>query len=150
MKNEKIIWSIIVIVIACLFFSLTFSFPKNLTPTDVGPGFMPRLYAIILVLFSMILIFQGLKEKKQTEDQPESGNIKLAFLTMFLTIVFVALIPVIGFYVITPIIMIIFLKMTRVKNLLTILLVPAGTTLFIFIFFHKMLKVPVPTGIFFS
>ncbi|PFG06791.1 tripartite tricarboxylate transporter TctB family protein [Bacillus sp. es.034] len=151
MKNEKIIGSLICFVIAGLFFVLSLDFPSVGQPKDVGPAFMPKLYAGFLVFFSLILLFQGLKKKlKSTNSEPSYENMVLVACTMILTIGYVFLIPFLGFYLISFIFMALFLKFTRVKSILTILLVPAGSTLFIFIFFQKMLHVPVPTGILFS
>lgn len=152
MKNEKIIGSIICFVISVLFFVLSLDFPTIGQPKDVGPAFMPKLYAGFLVFFSLILLFQGVKEnsKKEANAEPLYQNVVLVSFTMILTIAFVFLIPYLGFYLISFIFMVLFLKFTHVKNIWTILLVPAGTTFFIFVFFQKMLHVPVPTGIFFS
>lgn len=152
LKNEKIIGSLIFIVFAGLFFILTFDFPTVGQPKDVGPGFMPKVYASFLVFFSLILLFQGIKEKtkKENESDPLYQNMKIVVGTMILTIIYVFLIPYLGFYLISIIFMIIFLKFTKVKSVWTIIFVSLGTNLFIFTFFEKLLNVPVPTGLLFS
>ncbi|NEU30129.1 tripartite tricarboxylate transporter TctB family protein [bacterium LRH843] len=149
MKNEKIITSIIIFVFATLFLVLTFSFPEN-RAKDIGPGLLPQFYSVALYLLCIALFIQGLKDmKKAGQASPSESNMLLVFLSMIVSVIYVALIPYLGFYLITLIAMILLLKITRVKSLLTLTLVPIGTTVFILVFFEKLLKVPVPTGMFF-
>jgi len=152
LKNEKIIGSLIFFVFAGLFFILTLDFPTVGQPKDVGPAFMPRVYASFLVFFSLILLIQGIKarSKKETDSEPLYQNMAVVAGTMLLTVVFVFLIPYLGFYLISIIFMMIFLKITKVKSIWTIIFVSIGTNLFIFTFFEKMLNVPVPAGLLFS
>lgn len=152
LKNEKIIGSLIFFVFAGLFFILTLDFPTIGQPKDVGPAFMPKVYASFLVFFSIILLIQGIRErlKKENDSEPLYENMAVVVGTMILTIIFVFLIPYLGFYLISIIFMMIFLKFTKVKSVWTIVFVSLGTNLFIFTFFEKMLNVPVPTGLLFS
>lgn len=148
MKNEKIITSVIVFLVASLFLFLTFDFPENKV-RDVGPAFLPKMYVYALYLLCVSLFIQGLRERRNT-DQLKMNNMLLVFLSMVITVVYVFFIPYLGFYLITLVAMLALLLLTRVKNYLTLILVPAGTALFIFVFFEKMLKVPVPAGMLFS
>lgn len=152
MKNEKIIGSLIFFVFAGLFYVLTLDFPVIGQPEDVGPAFMPRLYAGFLGTLSLILLFQGVKErlKKKSDSEPLYQNVIVVASIILLTLIYVFLIPYLGFYLISIIFMVLFLKITKYKNIWTIIFVPIGTNLFIFIFFQQLLKVPVPAGILFS
>ncbi len=147
MKNEKIITSIIVFVFASLFLALTFSFPENKTK-DVGPGLLPQMYSIALYVLCILLFIQGIRERKM--KNPAIHNALLVFLAMVISLAYVSIIPFVGFYFATPIIMLILLFITQIRKWLTLICVPVGTTLFIFVFFEKILKVPVPSGMFFS
>lgn len=150
MKNGKIIGSIIFFIISGLFFVLTYGFPTGQS-NELGPSFMPRMYASFLFFLSIILLFQGIKENSTNKkSEPIYKNIALVALIMFLFVVYVFLIPYLGFYLVSIAFMVVFLKITQVKNLFKILLVSGATNLFIFIFFQKMLHVPVPVGSLFS
>ena len=151
MKNEKVIASIIFFIISGLFFVLTLDFPTGGQSHDVGAAFMPKVYAGFLFLFSLILLIQGIKENiKKDESEPMYQNIALVVGIMLLTIVYVLLIPYLGFYLVSVAFMILFLKLTKTTSLKIIFLVPVGANLFIFIFFQKMLHVPVPIGTLFT
>ena len=148
MKNEKIITSIIVTVFASLFLVLTFSFPEN-RARDIGPGLLPQIYSVALYILAIALFIQGLRDNQRSKQVSSSQNFLLVFLSMVVVAVYVFLIPYLGFYLITPIIVAILLKITRIKSILTLTLVPIGTTVFILVFFEKILKVPVPSGVLF-
>ncbi len=151
LKNEKVWMSIIAIAFSSLFLAITFTFPEN-PVADVGPAFLPRTYSVGLYVLAVALFFQGVREVKSKKSEAmsskESGY--LIFFTIIVTILYVFLIPYVGFYLLTPIVVIVLLALTRVKNIWTLTLLPLGTTLFIFIFFEKLLRVPVPSGLLFS
>lgn len=149
MKNEKVIMSIIIIAFSSLFLALTFTFPEN-PAADIGPAFLPRAYSVALYILAIALLFQGLKEMKKQNEETNKNSLLLVFWMIVVTVLYVYLIPIIGFYIITPIVMIILLRLTKVKNIFTLTLVPAGMTVFVLIFFEKLLSVPVPSGTLFS
>ncbi|WP_449537551.1 tripartite tricarboxylate transporter TctB family protein [Ferdinandcohnia sp. Marseille-Q9671] len=148
MRNEKIIGSILFLIIAGLFFVLSLDFPSVGHPADVGPGFMPKMYSGILTLLSIILLIQGIREirNKKTETQTIYENFGLVVGIMALSVIYIFLIPYLGFYLVSAIFIILFLLLSRVKKIITIILVSVGTNLFVFLFFEKMLLVPVPVG----
>lgn len=73
----------------------------------------------------------------------------MVLLSMILIVVYVFIIAKLGFYVSTLLFLTLILWITKVRRLLTLVTVPIGTLLFLFLFFQKLLKVSLPTGIFF-
>src|SRR5699024_6487567 len=134
------------------FFVLSMDFPTVAVTTDVGPAFMPRMYTVFLALLSIVLLIQGIKEKIKKEKYSITNyeNIGLVLIIMALTVVYVFLIPYLGFYLVSLIFIITFLFISRVKKLWTILFVSIFTNVFVFVFFEKLLAVPIPVGMLFS
>jgi putative tricarboxylic transport membrane protein len=145
-KTGNIVFSIISIVIAACFVIMTFQF-KAIEVQDTGPAFLPRIYAGCLVLLSLLLLIKSLKSKEQSQ---KFTSTRLALLTMLLFTILILLIPFLGFYLITPIVIFFFLKIFNEKNLFVLLGVPIGVVLFVFFIFQKLLFVPIPTGTIFQ
>lgn len=151
MKNEKVIASIIFIIVSGLFFALSLDFPSVAQPNDVGPAFIPRISAGFLTLLSIILFIQGIIEIKNKEQESESlyHHIFLVLVVMILTILYVFLIPILGFYIVSGLFIIIYLILSKIRKVSLILAIAIGTNLFVYLFFELTLKVPVPSGILF-
>src|SRR5699024_12080599 len=128
-KNEMVIGSVIFLIISGLFFVLSMDFPTVVATTDVGPAFMPRMYTVFLALLSIVLLIQGIREniKKEKSSITNYENIGLVLIIMTLTVVYVFLIPYLGFYLVSLIFIITFLFISRVKKLLPILFVSIFT-----------------------
>lgn len=146
MKVAHMISSLIAIGIAVFFYLMTYQF-EEITVQDTGPAFLPRIYAGCLAILSLILLIKSLKSKEQTKKE---SNFKLVFTSMLLVTILIALIPLLGFFLITPIIVFVFLKIFREKNIYTLIGLPIGVVLFIFFVFEKALSVPIPKGVIFQ
>jgi putative tricarboxylic transport membrane protein len=145
MKTANLVSSFIAIIIAAIFFIMTFQF-KEIEVQDTGPAFMPRLYAGILVILAILLIINSIKANTKEQENDSSSNFKLVFITMVLMIALLIFIPIIGFYISAPIVIFIFLKICRQKSLFLLLGLPVGVVFFVYLLFEKLLLVPIPTG----
>src|SRR5699024_7666640 len=118
MKNDKIIGSIIFLILSGIFIILTLNFPSSNQDFDVGPAFIPRISAAFLTLLSLILVIQGIIENNkggQKEKVSLYSNVFLVFSSIILFIVYVFLIPIIGFYFTSSMFIVIFLLLNKVK-----------------------------------
>jgi putative tricarboxylic transport membrane protein len=146
-KIPNIVISIILIIVAGVFYSLTFQFPK-MAMQDTGPAFMPRIYCGILIILGIILFIQGIKTK--TTNNTAESTMKFALTSMGFILVYLVIIPVIGFYLSTVIIVFGLLLFSKVRNKIVLVSVSLGTALFVYVFFGKLLKVSIPLGSLFS
>ncbi|MCM3715394.1 tripartite tricarboxylate transporter TctB family protein [Alkalihalobacillus oceani] len=139
--NHDVIISICVMGFAVFFFSLTFQFPTG-NPQDMGPAFMPRAYAIMIMILGLLLFFKGLK------SGPQAGKkgTKLILLTIGWLFIYIFFVPIIGFYIMTPLFLFVFLWIVRERRLIPLLAIPLFTTVLIFFFFKQLLNVPIPAG----
>lgn len=144
----NIVIGAIAMLVSGLFFYLTFSFPVS-EFQDTGPGFLPRVYCIILFFLGITLILQYVpfKEFNQgTKNKSITKELKMALKAMGLVLLYLLVIPYLGFYIATLFIVVIFLWVCGVRQVLQMILLPLGLTLFVFILFNQMLNIPIPSG----
>lgn len=147
MKIPHIICGLISIVIGGFFYFLTFNFPE-LETTEVGPAFLPRVYCGLLIIFCVILFIQGLIEKGK--EKTEEKTLGYALASMGIVLLYVWILPIVGFYISTLLTIFSLLLFSRVRSKLILISIPIGSVLFVFIVFEKLLKVSIPLGSLFS
>lgn len=147
--NTETISGLLSILVGSFFYYLTLDFPS--IETDVlGAAFLPKLYSILLIIFGVILITKKLV-KSNTNPENQEGEFKgfYGLSSMVIVLIYVLLLPYIGFYIATILVMLTLLYFLKVRKILVLLSVSVGVTLFVFILFEKLLKVPLPTGVLF-
>lgn len=138
MKKIDFVISLILLIFGSLYYYQTFSFISS------GAAFVPRIYAILLMTFSLILLIRSFL----TKEKFKGGNIKKILITMGITFIYILSIPFLGFHLSSLIFILIILLLRRIKNIFILAGVPIGSVLFIYVFFQKVLNVPVPMGFF--
>ncbi len=111
MKAKELIIGCAFLLISCLFFISTFSFP---TPPvqAAGPAFWPRVMSVILGLFSIFFIVKSAndirKEKRSTDIEStktasntteKTSNFKKPLIGMVATVFFIILLYIFGFII---------------------------------------------------
>ena len=147
MRLPNLIIGIVIVLVGIFFIANTLDFP-DLKLEPIGPAFMPRLYSILLIFLGLILVIKALRERE--EKASTESNIKYALLSMLIVIVYVLLIPLVGFYISTFIFTIVFLYFSKVRSKIILISIPTGAIVFIYICFDKILKVAIPVGSLFS
>jgi len=135
--------------------------------TTIGPDFMPKLMAVILCIFGLLMIIREWKllrdnrtqeaEKTDDEEQPETKSWKrfvkkyIDIIILILLIIYPVLVSTIGFMLASIIYMIghILLMMLNQKkrNYLLVILYSIGFSAVAYLFFVKVLHVMLPSGI---
>jgi len=118
--------------------------------TDVGAGFFPKLIAVVLILLSVVMM--ALSFRRQTQDGAEevSTSWSKIILGFVLTFAFLALIFFTGFYISAPIFLFVFMWLFGYRKPISVVVVAVIVTLFIYLVFEMVLRVPLPAGIFFE
>ena len=142
MKRANIIISLLVIVFGLVAYWYTSDFPGS-SGSETGPGFMPKIFIIIIILGISLLI-----KSIFFENEKATLYKKRIAIFILLFIIYNILIPILGFYVTSILFLISLLWMNNIKKLVYFFFVPLGVVTFIFIFFQTLLKVPLPTGVF--
>ncbi|WP_246603009.1 tripartite tricarboxylate transporter TctB family protein [Sporosarcina aquimarina] len=143
MKVPHITSGIISICLGGLFYYLTLDFPK-LNTADTGAAFLPRIYCGLLILFGIILLIQGIRDHSKNEES--SQTVRYALISMVIVLAYILVIPYIGFYVSTALTIFSLLFFSKVRKAVTLVSVPLGAVLFVFLVFEKLLKVSIPMG----
>lgn len=143
-----------IILIASVLFSLNMS----RLPTDA------RVYPLfvigLLIFLSILLIIDGIKKTKKEnnneqvnysndEEKLKLKTLKMPTIIFASTVLYVILMPIIGFFVSTSFLLIAVMIILKNKNVLSYIGVVLITNIFIYLLFVQMLHVRLPQGILF-
>jgi putative tricarboxylic transport membrane protein len=150
MKKNDIVFGSIFIALGIFIFTQTFFYP-SLEKGHPGPGLFPNLLAILFIIFGGVLIYKARKPLKLEDTKPEipSGPKKVsnAFFVLGIIIVFVAIFNSIGFLIASTVLTFLLMKKLG-ATLFRSAIASVVITLFINLMFSKILRVPLPPGIF--
>lgn len=143
-------------------FVLLFFF-RSITMSPTA-AFLPRILMVLIILLSIGMMYEGyyrekkhiklkkriderLDEDEETEDDSGKLNIPRVIIFIIMIASYIFLLKPVGYFIMTPIFAIVaylFLKATKIKN---ILFIAAGFTIFVYFVFVAFLKIPIPMGI---
>lgn len=115
----------------------------------MGPQVFPRLLALLLAIFCVILILFPKKDKTlKTQSAPDSEKAKSARIKTVVTFIalagYAALMPVVG-YVLSTILYLVFMTFyLGERNPLRMAIWGIGVAMAVFLIFDKLLNVPLP------
>ncbi|MBW2149359.1 MAG: tripartite tricarboxylate transporter TctB family protein [Deltaproteobacteria bacterium] len=115
-----------------------------------GPEFFPRLSASLMMICSVLLIANALRGKALDKRMKATfKDLRWVIFVFTLTGGFVALIDILGFLTSTSIYLLIFLLIVRERRILVIASTAIMLPLFVFLFFEKLMGIPLPDGLLF-
>lgn len=143
---KHVIAALLAILLAVIFYLNSFSLPPA--------GYqLPRILVVIIILLSVLMVIEEYKnQKKDNKKSKEEGEkefieYKRVFIFTALIMAYIFTIKPLGYFIATPIYIIVtylFLKATSIKN---ILLIAFSFTIFVYLLFAVLLKLPVPLGL---
>jgi len=118
---------------------------------EVGSGFWPLIVLGFAAALSLFLFFQGLWEtigdsRPKTGAQPASWDTGRGLAVMAIVLVYLLLMPWIGFVVTTPGFVLIFMLGLGERRVGLLSAAPLFITAGLFLFFVKFLQIPLPRG----
>ena len=139
--------SLFFLAVSVAFLAAVLSMPFG-QPKEPGPGFMPLLLSLLMVSISGGLTLKAfLRPDRAAEEMLEKGaGRRIIFLVVGL-VLYCALLPVVGFLVLTVIFEVIFLKVLGVPRWWTIWIVALAATAGASLVFEVWLLVPFPKGL---
>ena len=165
-KYQDVISGFFLLIVSVAMFAVTFSF-EALTVSKVGPDFMPKIIASMIMIFSIIIIANGLKKAKvhnentgayqesQGDDtksvsKDEKKNLLPVMMTLGLMIGYFVLIPILGFLLMTALYL--FLQMLLLshksnRKIWLFAILSIATSALIYYVFRSVFYVMLPTGI---
>ena len=115
---------------------------------EPGPGLMPVLLGLIMVLTSGGLFLQGFfRPEAISSEWVHRGSINRIVLFVVGLILYCVLLPLLGFLFVTFLFEIACMKIFDVTKWRTILLVAVAATLGTFFLFDTLLQIPFPRGV---
>ncbi len=142
----RIVIPVFFMEIAVLFGIQALGFPDR--GDEVGPGVVPGLWLIGIFGFSVLLLIRGLSGKE--EEDPPWGKIGKVTVFMVMTILYLFIMQIIGYYLATIIYLIFGMYYLSYRNWRVMLSMTAGWILFSYFAFYRLLYVPLPRGILFE
>ena len=115
--------------------------PESMTLGAPGPGRIPMIAAMMIGGFAALLLVQELRSKDRT-SVPYPQQPRVAIMGGA-GVVYAILIPVLGYYLATPVFMLPVLVLLR-TSWRAAMGVTAGFTAFVFLVFDQLLNVPLP------
>ena len=124
----------------------TLSFQVGKLSGSVGPASIPRLWAILLALFSVWQIIKNVKEKK---DDVKSSKLYKTLGLIFLMAMYLVIVNYIGYYIATGLFLVAGMIWMNYKNYIVIILTTGGFLLMSYYVIQMLLQVPLPNGLLF-
>lgn len=119
-----------------------FIVPQGMNITS--PALIPRIWSVLLVVFTGYNIFSILRKK---EDAPKAkGNIKTLLLMFLALLLYFIAIPSIGYFISTPIFIMVGIYLLGYRNLPIMIINAFGFVLFSYLIFQVVLKIDLPLG----
>jgi putative tricarboxylic transport membrane protein len=144
MKKGEIWISLITIFSCLLFLWMLKDFPPALTEQDVGPALFPMIILSILLILSvtqLVITLRGISLPIKLIDH------RLQVFACILLFLYIYLIPVLGYVLITPLFLIILTRLLNVRNWFVNISYSLVISGLIWCFFEKVSNVPLPGGI---
>jgi len=122
------------------------------TIDNPGPGFLPFLLGIAIVLMSIALLIRVWKKMKVQDEStswPERGGLIKVSLIFIVIVLFTALLETTGYILNVFVLFLILLRPVGKQKWLWTLSISIGATLASYLLFDRWLMLPLPRGIWF-
>lgn len=127
---------------------LILSFGINTSSSELfDAAFLPQVYTILLIAFGLVITVNAFNKRN---DERGENNYRGPVLAMITMIIYIFLIPVIGYYLATFLMILSFLLLVKFKHKILLILVPIIGILLIYLIFDLLLNVPIPMGLLFQ
>ncbi len=154
-KKAEIVFGGAAVLFALLFFILAGNFP-GARGHDVGMAFYPRVLSILIIVLSVIVILQGITRKETESESRESlfytedKGVQRVVLLILATLIYPYLLQYAGFLILTPVYLGFLMWVIKAGKAKKILFLALLTTVLIYVVFQRLLKIPLPTGLFYN
>ena len=153
MKKGNLVLAAICAVLGIGVIAMASGYPKAADyGTGVpGPGLWPIVISIVLLACTAILLFRTLKMPPEKDSKIElwTTGTRRVYLTMGILMVYLLLLPFLGFIIATFVLELIFIQWFSKKNPVITVVIAAAITMVVYCAFRFLLNVPVHTfGIF--
>lgn len=150
-QNSKadIVAAICLLLVSFLVFWISKDFPSS--KTGIGVSTFPKLLAGVLIIFSIIIIIQAIKNSSFSKKEPtfkefKKGH-KLIIAVIIILIIYIQMLEVLGFILSSFLLLITLMFIFGERRKIILLLVPLLFSVILYLVFSKMAMVFLPEGI---
>jgi putative tricarboxylic transport membrane protein len=147
-KNEMIGGGLFV-ALGIFIFTVTLGFPP-LDDNHPGPGLFPQILAILFIFFGGMVFYKGIKPKKGPED-PQEASVRYNYFgpifVLLLIVGYMVFSNWLGFFITSVIVLSLMMLKLNVMVWKS-LVIAVCLTVFVNFMFAKLLRVPLPPGLF--
>jgi len=143
-------------VFICLAIPFLISIPYQTVADPLGvisPATFPRIALLTLIFLCLVLVAQEVASFRVSEvprKPQERGNPIKVIISLLILLLYVALIYLFGYIISTAVTLFLFVLYLGGTNYKTVSIFSIILTLFLYFFFYKALKVPLPESVFFQ
>jgi putative tricarboxylic transport membrane protein len=147
MRKANFIVSGVFIAFAIFIIAIAFGYPPSNHGVP-GPGMFPIIIASLIIIASITLILTTLKMTGEQDTKIDllSSNVLNVYITMAGLLVYVILLPNVGFISTTSVMLILFIKWFSKRSWLKCIIISIVFTLAIYGLFGSVLNVPMRYG----
>ncbi len=128
--------------VAVMFFVRAWGFPPPTPGQNVGPATIPLIWSALLAVFAAITVRADLFDHKEVKH----GRVKLVLVIIVLMGIFVAMLPRVGFFVATVVLLAGGIYAIGYRRHLVVVAVTVAVLAFCYLVFIRILGLPLPTG----
>lgn len=150
-KNSKadIVAAICLLLVSFLVFWISKDFPSS--KTGIGVSTFPKLLAGLLIIFSIVIIIQAIKNSSFSKKEPtfkefKKGH-KLIIAVIIILIIYIQMLEVLGFILSSFLLLITLMFIFGERRKIILLVVPLLFSVILYLVFSKMAMVFLPEGI---
>jgi len=150
-KNSKadIVAAICLLLVSLLVFWISKDFPSS--KTGIGVSTFPKLLAGLLIIFSIVIIIQAIKNSSFSKKEPtfkefKKGH-KLIIAVIIILIIYIQMLEVLGFILSSFLLLITLMFIFGERRKIILLVVPLLFSVILYLVFSKMAMVFLPEGI---
>ncbi len=132
----------VALALAALFFVRAWGFPPPTPGQNVGPASIPLIWSVLLAIFAVMEIRADLVEHEDVKH----GRVKLVLGIILLMGVFVVLMPRVGFFPATVLLLVGGIYAIGYRRHAAVAVVTASVLAFCYLVFVRILGLPLPAG----
>ncbi|WP_100012679.1 tripartite tricarboxylate transporter TctB family protein [Lentibacillus sediminis] len=139
--------SVLVLIFCTVFFLESLNYPASAAR-------LPQILIILVALLAIGMFIEAFIKNKKTDvksavkKEAEKINVKRVVLFTILIALYIILIDVIGYFIVTPVFLFVAMTYLRATKVYMALILSIGFTVFIYGLFSMFLNIPLPMGIF--
>jgi len=138
----RLVFPVFFIELSILFGIMALGFPHK---GEVGPGVVPGLWITGILGFAILLLVRGITGRE--DEDPEWGRVSKVFVFIAMTILYLFVMQIVGYYLATIIYLILGMYYLAYRDWKVMITLTAGWVLFSYFAFYRLLYVPLPRGL---